>query len=254
MVERGSFGAMITVFLVRHGESQANAGFATSDPVKVELTPLGKKQAIEVATFFEESKQPTLKLIVYSPFLRTKQTAEPTKALFRHAAVEEWEVQEFTYLSSIHRVCSTVQDRKPLVDGYWTKSEPSLWEDFYPTFISSTHSESFKVFIWRVQAFIRKLKELDDKCQNIAVFSHEQFIAAVLWCIEREGEEITSDSMRDFRDFFKKHRLPNGGLVKLRVRHSQVVRQSSVITDHLQHKVPEPEPPVRLEPELAGVC
>src|SRR5215471_4860289 len=107
---------MIDVFLVRHGESQANAGFATPDPVKVALTSLGEKQAKEVATFFKESKPLTLNLIVHSPFLRTKQTAQATKELFPRAVMEEWEVQEFTYLSSIHRKCSTVQDRKPLVD------------------------------------------------------------------------------------------------------------------------------------------
>ncbi len=96
---------MITVFLVRHGESQANAGFATPDPVKVELTPLGEKQAKEVATFLK--KHTPLNLIVTSPYLRSKQTAKPTKVLFPNADVEEWEVQEFTYLSSIHQEHST---------------------------------------------------------------------------------------------------------------------------------------------------
>ncbi len=187
-----------------------------------------------------------------SPYLRTKRTAEPTKALFPTANLEEWEVQEFTYLSSIHRVCSTVQDRKPLVDGYWTKSEPAFWDDFYQTFMSRTHSESFEAFIWRVQAFIRKLKELDYRCQNIAVFSHEQFIAAVRWCLERESDEITKDSMRDFRDFFKKHRIPNGGIVKLKVRHIHDVWQCAEINRQLPDVVAGQEPIPKPEPALAG--
>ena len=116
---------MITVFLVRHGESQANAGIATPDPVKVELTPLGEKQADkEFAAFLKENTP--LNLIVTSPYFRTKQTAEPTKALFPHTDIEEWEVQEFTYLSSMHRKRSTTQERKPLVDFYWTMCEPSF--------------------------------------------------------------------------------------------------------------------------------
>ncbi len=266
---------MITVFLVRHGQSQANAGFATPDPAKVELTPLGVKQAKEVAAFLKTHTPP--KLIVTSPYLRSKQTAEPTRFLFPNTAVEEWEVQEFTYLSSIHRMCSTVQDRKPLVDGYWTKSEPSFWDDFsytfkpsahsevvalaaragitadfYHTFMPGTRSESFKVFIWRVQAFIRKLNELDNRCQNIAVFSHEQFIAAVLWCLEYKPNKITEDSMRNFREFFKKHRIPNGGIVELEVRHNQVVGQSSVITRHLPPAIPGPEPIPKWNRELVG--
>lgn len=85
---------MITVFLVRHGESQANAGFATPDPGKVELASLGEKQANEVATFLKEHTP--LNFIVTSPYLRTKRTAESTKLLFPTADVEEWEVQECT--------------------------------------------------------------------------------------------------------------------------------------------------------------
>jgi probable phosphoglycerate mutase len=245
---------MITVFLVRHGESQSNAGFATPDPVKVELTSLGEKQANEVAAFFNQHSP--LKLIVTSPYLRTTKTAEPTKALFPNTVVEEWEVQEFTYLSSMHQERSTVQERKPLVDVYWTICEPTFIEPtqrdiFYHHFMPIHHPESFKVFIWRVQAFIRKLKELDDRCQNIAVFSHEQFIAAVLWCIEREPTEITSDSMRDFRHFFNQHRLPNGGIVKLEVRHNHDMQQSGLITEHLTRA--GPELPVRVERDLVDV-
>ncbi len=241
---------MITVFLVRHCESQANAGFATPDPVKVELTPLGEKQANEVAAFFKENRP--LNLIVTSPYLRTKRTAEPTRKSFPTADVEEWEVQEFTYLSSMHQERSTTQDRKPLVDIYWTMCEPSFRDGFYSYFMLSSHSESFKVFIWRVQAFIRKLKELDDRCQNIAVFSHEQFIAAVLWCIEHRPGELTSDSMRDFRHFFNQHRLPNGGIVELKVRHNHDVWRDQIITRHLPHAMPGPEPPVRVEHDLVG--
>ncbi len=246
---------MITVFLIRHGESQANAGFATPDPVKVELTPLGEKQANEVAAFLKEYTP--LNLIVTSPYLRTKRTAEPTKKLFPTADVEEWEVQEFTYLSSMHREHSTTQDRKPLVEVYWTMCEPSFIESsqrdgFYHHFMPITHPESFKVFIWRVQAFIRRLKELDDRCQNIAVFSHEQFITAVLWCIKRGPTEITSDAMRDFRNFFYENRIPNGGIVELKVRRSHDVWPSKLIAKHLPHAIPGPEPPVRMERDLVG--
>jgi 2,3-bisphosphoglycerate-dependent phosphoglycerate mutase len=251
---------MNTVFLVRHGESWANAGFATPDPVKVELTPLGGKQAEEVATFLK--KHTHLNLIVHSSYLRTKQTAESTKKLFPSTTMEEWEVQEFTYLSSVHRECSTVHDRKPLVEIYWTISEPSLIDSSCSYFTLNPQSESFKFFIWRVQAFIRKLKEFEDRCQNFVVFNHEQFIAAALWCIEREPtptELSSSDSMRDFRDFFYQHRLPNGGIVELKVRHNQEMLLKEVITTHLTHgcehplhTVPDTEPPVSLECEFEG--
>ena len=102
-------------FLIRHGESQSNAGLATTEPKAVELTSLGHQQATQIAAFLKEYT--SLNLIVTSAYLRTKQTATPTKEIF-HKSAEEWEVQEFTYLSSMHQEQSTTEDRKPLVELY----------------------------------------------------------------------------------------------------------------------------------------
>lgn len=238
---------MLTVFLVRHGESQSNAGLATPDPVKVELTSLGHMEAKQVAAFLK--KRTPLNLVVTSPYLRTKQTASHTRQLFPTTAVEEWEVQEFTYLSSMHQEQSTTEDRKPLVEIYWAMGEPSFMDgSSYPYFILRPYSESFKAFIGRVQAFIRRLKEVDNRCENIAVFSHEQFIAAVLWCIEHGSAEITSDTMQAFRHFFNQNRLPNGGIVELKIRRSHDEWRYELITEHLEHAVPGPEPPPIPEP------
>ena len=241
---------MLTVFLVRHGESQSNAGLATSDPVKVALTSLGHQQAKQVAAFLKEHTP--LNLIVTSPYLRTKQTVSSTRQLFPTTQVEEWEVQEFTYLSSIHQEQTTTEDRKPLVEIYWAMCEPSFMDGSYPHFILSPYSESFKVFIGRVQAFIRRLKGVDNRCQNIAVFSHEQFIAAVLWCIKHGSTEITSDTMHAFRHFFNQNRLPNGGIVELKFRRSHDEWHHELIIEHLKRAVPGPEPPLIEELELAG--
>lgn len=203
-------------FLIRHGQSEANAGLATISPESAALTPLGIAQAECVANYLK-SKDTPLNLIVTSAYQRTKETAKPTIKKFPLTPREEWEVQEFTYLWSIQREQSTTQERRPLVDAYW--------EQCLPTFVDglsfgSFKSESFKVFIGRVQAFLRRLKDTDDRCENIAVFSHEQFIVAVLWVIDRKPIKITSEEMRDFRDFFNRHRLQNGAIVEIEVRRS----------------------------------
>ena len=67
---------MTIVFLIRHGESQSNAGLPTTSPNNVALTPQGRQQARHVADFLKF--YPSLDLIVTSPYLRAKQTAEPT--------------------------------------------------------------------------------------------------------------------------------------------------------------------------------
>src|SRR5260370_4598511 len=214
---------MITVFLIRHGESQSNAGLPTTGPKNVTLTPRGREEARHVANFLK--CYPYLDLIVTSPYLRAKETAESTISmpLFRSVPEEEWNVQEFTYLSSMHQEQSTAEERRPLVDAYWEQCQPS--------FVDGTGSESFAQFIERVQAFITHLQ--DTAHDTIAVFSHEQFINAVLWLIERGSVEASAQAMQEFRDFLKRNSLLNGTIVQLKVHHSQAPWSYERITDHL---------------------
>ena len=224
---------MHKVFLIRHGESQSNAGLATTHPKEAELTTYGHEQAKQIAKFLKEST--SLNLIVTSAYLRTKQTAAPTKKEFRVKSDEEWEVQEFTYLSPVYLGYSTPDDRRPLVDAYWEQCDPS--------YTDGRGSESFKVFIGRVQGFIRQLK---DRRENIAVFGHEQFITAALWVLKHRPIEITSDVMRDFKDFFNQNRIPNGAIVEIKVRRSEDSQDAWTyerITQHLERAAPEPETP-----------
>lgn len=235
---------MHRIFLIRHGESQSNAGLAIIGPENAALTQRGHQQAASIATFLKDHT--SLNLIVTSAYLRTKQTAAPTMERFRAVPEEEWKVQEFTYLSSLHQEQSTAEERRPLVDAYWEQCNPSFIEDLgrglgYVSF----KSESFQVFISRAQAFLRYLNDAAyDRCENIAVFSHEQFISAVLWLIDHKPSEISSDAMRNFRDFFNIHRIPNGVIVEVKVRRSHDAWSYQRITEHLRDAVPEPEIPL----------
>ena len=65
---------MVSIWLIRHGESEANAGLPTSDVALIELTEKGHQQAQKVASAFTQAPS----LIVTSPYIRTKQTAQPT--------------------------------------------------------------------------------------------------------------------------------------------------------------------------------
>ena len=226
-------------FLIRHGESQSNVGLATTDPKEVELTARGKKQAQQIAAFLKEYT--SLNLIVTSAYFRTRQTATPTMEKFNIKTPEEWEVQEFTYLSPMYLGYSTPDDRRPLVDAYWEQCDPS--------YTDGRGSESFKIFIGRVEGFIRQLK---NRRENIAIFSHEQFIAAVRWVLQKRPTVITSDTMRDFRDFFKQNRIPNGAIVDIKVRRSGDSQDSwtyELLIQHLERAVSRSEPPPMRLPE-----
>ncbi len=51
--------------------------------------------------------------------------------------------------------------------------------------------------------------------KTIVIFSHEQFICAIYWLLERNPERITSQAMRDFKDFLTEHSISNGGFLSL---------------------------------------
>jgi|SRR5689334_5759935 len=196
---------MLTTLLIRHGESQSNAGLPTLSPENVVLTDLGIEQAEYIAQYL--AYQVSLNLIVTSSYKRTKQTAVPTKLRFSSVREEEWPVHEFTYLSREEiRVFSTRWQRRPLVDVYWELCDPEL--------VDGPGSESFEQFIGRVQRVLEQLETLDED-QTVAVFSHEQLICAVYWLLTCQPERITSESMRDFKDFLADHSIPNGGFLRL---------------------------------------
>jgi len=77
-------------WLIRHGESAANAGAVTTDPATIPLTEAGRDQARSIATTI--TRKPDL--IVVSFYLRTQQTAEPSMRRFPDVLVETWPMQE----------------------------------------------------------------------------------------------------------------------------------------------------------------
>ena len=87
---------------------------------------------------------------------------------------------------------SSVEDRKPLKELYWEISDPR--------FIDGLGSESFEQFIEQVRGVMQQFETLaGDK--TVAIFSHEQFICAIYWLLERSPERIAPEAMRDFKDY-----------------------------------------------------
>lgn len=86
---------MKRVRLIRHAESAANAGLATTALDSIPLTEKGQLQARTLAKSFTSAPY----LIISSPFERVVATALPTAARFPHIALEFWPVEKFTSLS-----------------------------------------------------------------------------------------------------------------------------------------------------------
>lgn len=114
-------GNVMKVRLIRHAQSAANAGLATTDPHEIPLTELGRLQAQDFAARITSSPD----LIISSRFKRAIHTVQPTALRFPNVPVEMWAVEEFTYLSPNGFVASTQEERKPYAEDIEPKAV--LW-------------------------------------------------------------------------------------------------------------------------------
>ena len=201
-----------TVWFIRHAESQSNAdkSFKSDDfaSATVPLSKHGIKQAEELADDF--SVEPDL--IVVSPYARAKQTAEPLIKKYPNVPVEEWPIQEFTYLSLDRCVGTTILERKPWVDEYWEKGDP-----FYS---DGDGAESWDDFMGRAFGTVEMVKSREEKF--IVLFSHEFFIAAVRYILSEEEFEIAPNHIKDFRRCFLSNRIPNASKVEFIFKDQQI--------------------------------
>ncbi len=151
-------------WLIRHAESAANAGGATSDPASIPLSEAGRAQALSIAAALPRRPD----LIVVSPFLRTRQTAEPTMSRFPDVPVETWPVQEFTYLAPSRCAGMTAAQRRPLVEAYWRRCEPEH--------VDGPEAESFSAMLRRVRQLRERLAT--HAAGFIVAFTHGQLMQA----------------------------------------------------------------------------
>ena len=187
------------VLLIRHAESEANAGMPTSDPVTISITEKGHLQATKLANEFNDKPD----LIIVSAYLRTRQTAVPLIRKFPCAKVETWSLQEFTYLSPSRCMNTTPLERLPLVKEYWERCDPD--------FIHGTGAESFNQFSNRVAECTHRLKQLDNP--NAAIFTHSQVMRLVKQCLE-VGDQPALIAMKYFRDQMLKWPIFNTGILE----------------------------------------
>jgi broad specificity phosphatase PhoE len=222
---------MPEVWFIRHGESIANIGHATRTPEEAELTPEGRKQAQYVATYIQYAAKGKLVKIISSSYERAKQTAQYTHHRISGTSIDIWPVDEFNYLALPSNTSTTTQDRLPLVKKFWARNSPF--------FQYQGRAESFAQFVKRAQKVIEDLCLCKDD-QLIVVFSHQQFIHAVKWLLERRWEMRDCDpqprEMSYFRNLLKTHPMPNGAILRTRLNSSTQLVLSGFEVSHFPSK------------------
>jgi broad specificity phosphatase PhoE len=202
------------IFIVRHAQSAANAGGRTADPAAIPITDTGTRQARWVADLV--SGRPAA--IVVSRYLRTVQTAEPLLRRYPGVPVEQWRVEEFTYLDITACAGTTHAQRKARRDGYWTKCDP-LWVD-------GPGCEGFADFIGRVRQFEQALA-VRDAGETVVVFTHGLVMRTLLWFQQHTVGQVTGAEMADFDSFRRSVSVPNCAVLRASANRSGCLQLSA---------------------------
>ena len=155
------------IYLIRHAQSSANAGGRTKFTAETPLSEKGIKQAEEVVS--KIGKKPDL--IVVSPYIRTRETAQPLISKYPDIPVEEWNVQEFTYLGYVSYNGTTEKDREKWNLDYFNRNDPD--------YIREEGAESFNQMMARVDNLIEKARNYKDKGKFVVIYTHGRFMKAV---------------------------------------------------------------------------
>ncbi len=173
-------------FLIRHGESEANAGLPTPSPSAIRLTEKGRGQAASLA----ERLDIVPALIIVSSYLRTRQTAEQFMQKHPGTPVEVWPVHEFTYLDIGRHANTTEAERRQFVEAYWNRNDPHGNE--------GGGAESFAEFIHRVETLIARLR--GQESGPVVVFTHGYFIHGVEMRFANPYRLVDEEMMKSFHE------------------------------------------------------
>lgn len=196
---------MKEIRLIRHAESLANAGAATSTPRDIPLSEKGHQQA----RFLADSITDEPELIVLSPYVRTEETARPLLKRFPGCPVETLPIQEFTYLAISRCRNTTYEQRKPMVEEFWTRCDP-----FYS---DGDQAESLAELVNRAKEFLRRVPKMPGEL--IFVFTHEQFIKTLMWVVLNLGDKLDAEFVPAFRKFSTSFPIPNTAVMKMWSEH-----------------------------------
>jgi broad specificity phosphatase PhoE len=187
-------------WLVRHGQSASNAGLPAVGHGDVPLTELGIGQAKALADSM--ARRPDL--LILSPFLRARATAQPILARWPAIPCETWPIHELTCVSPARCVGTTSATRRAWIDDFWRRCDPQHCD--------GPDAESFGAFVARLRDFHRRLLALE--AGFVVAIGHGQFFRAYLTGLAK-GFEASPAWMRDYRRIETAQPMANCEVVEL---------------------------------------
>lgn len=205
------------VLFIRHGESVTNSGGTWPNPFTNPLTEKGRDQADLLSSVLTEEPN----LIVTSPYVRTKQTAEPVIHKWPAAEHEEWPVQEFTQLCYQTRGLLEKEEKRSILQ--------QLWEDENPSYCDGPYAESFFDLQNRINWLLDRLKKLEHR--KTYIFTHGYFLKAFFCRLENpEKNTISMGALKAYKDTLS---IPNTCIFHCTISNEGEIRTCSRSIEHL---------------------
>ena len=207
---------MTELWLIRHGQSESNAGLRTKARGLPPLTEKGWAQVRNVPA--QITRQPDL--IVSSSFVRAKQSAEPTIAKFPDTPTDIWDcVRECTQIGARHYVDSLPKSRGRLFHEYWERDDPH--------FVDGEGAESWMMIADRIEETFDRAR--NSSANFIVAFSHGMFMRTLMWyyIIGRANDRATTrakyeKSMSAFRKYSHNQHVKNTAILPMRFENDQI--------------------------------
>ncbi len=158
-----------TIYLIRHGQSQANAGGITLENPLVPLTGLGELQARAVADLLPR----TAAAIWSSPFKRALDTAAPYCVRLGQSPATHDDLREFETVDTLQMRGAPSAEREAVVARYWLESSPNLR--------TGPGAETFREFHDRVARV--RAQFLPALADGTVIFGHGMWMAMLFWQI-----------------------------------------------------------------------
>lgn len=186
-----------TVYLIRHGQSQANVGGVTLENPVVPLTELGELQARTVAQLLPA----TAAAIWSSPFKRALDTAAPYCARVGKSPTTHDDLREFETVDTLQLRGSSSTEREAVVARYWLESDPDRR--------SGPAAETFREFHERVARV--RTQFLPSLADGTLIFGHGMWMAQLFWQIWG-FDQVDHVGMTLFRRFQLGFPTPNASV------------------------------------------
>lgn len=183
---------MKTLYLIRHAQSEANAGGISKLERDIALSPLGREQAQALV-----AQLPASKHVYTSELRRTHETAAPYCRAHGITPQALPLLNEFSCLAFDLIRGMDGAARRPLADAYWQRADPQE--------CTGAGADSFAAFNQRVSAFLAHHPQLAD---GSLLFGHGIWIGLLAWRLLGFRAETSAD-MAAFRRFQSALPMPN---------------------------------------------